>query len=134
MSDNPDVNPLEQVQSILFGRQMQEITQRFEALDARLTEKTHEVLGEVRDRVAKLEQASKEREQALRQALEAQYRDGTDGLAKLGSLLDAEKSALRQHVDQLKSDLHAVRKSDRTDLSALFMDVARRLGDDNTNG
>ena len=134
MSDNPDVNPLEQVQSILFGRQMHEITQRFEALDARLTEKTHEVLSEVRDRVAQLEQASKEREQALRHALEAQHRDGSEGLAQLSSLLDAEKSALRQHVDQLKSDLHAVRKTDRTDLSALFRDVAKRLGDDSTNG
>ena len=134
MSDTPDVNPLEQVQAILFGRQMQEITRRFEALDTRLTEKTHEVLGEVRDRVAQLEQAGKAREQALRQAIESHQRDGTDGLAKLKSLLDEEKTTWRQHVDQLKEHLSAVRTTDRSDLSALLMDVARRLGGDGPNG
>ena len=140
MSEAPNVNPLEQVQSILFGRQMQEIKKRFDALDARLTQKTNEVLSELRDRVAALEKDAQDRERALRDALKNQGREGADGLAELKALLDDGKSTLRGQIDQLKQDLGREvtklqdDKPDRNALSEMLMDVARRLGGNSKDG
>lgn len=134
MSEAPNVNPLEQVQSILFGRQMQEITKRFEALDARLTQKTNEVLGELRERVAALEKDAQDRERALRDALKSQGQEGASGLASVKALLQDGESALRGQIDQLKEDLGREvakltdDKPDRVALSEMLMDVAQRLG------
>lgn len=130
MSAPSDGNPLEQVQSILFGSQLEEISRRFEQLDKRLTAETTHVLNELRERVGSLEEAAESRAQALHELLDHQKRAGAESLAQLRDAVDEERASARERLSKLRDELESVRKAkpDRADLSAMLMDVARRLG------
>ena len=98
------------------------LTRRLDLTDASLhtlSPETSKILSKIQDKVT-ITYYSSERAPA--------------GLQNLQSMLESERTTWRQHVEKLKDELANIRSDDRSDLSAMLMDVAKRLGDSNSDG
>ena len=112
MSDPADARSrLEQIRSLLFGGQMQEVQRRLEALEVRLTQQVQSVLDRVEQRVADLE------------------RDAPRQVDQLRTLFAEERASIEADVrEQLASFSTSVQeRPGREELSTLLRKLAQEL-------
>jgi hypothetical protein len=157
-ADAASGSDIDQVRDILFGGQMREHERRLAGLEERLAKELAEVREEIRDRCAMLERYVRDELESITIELRVSQQSRTSEERRLSeSIVDAAKAAeeritalsaqLLEQNNSISDDLHRRHadllalierdtaelrdgKADRAALSALFMEVARRLRDE----
>lgn len=141
---NPEVEGnVDKIRQILFGGQMRDYEERFDAMEKRLTQAVNRASGEFERRMDRLDTYVRREMEKIGEQITAERKDRSaddkKAVVELKSLIDHVETWFAEVDEQITGEVNGLRQAildnsaeqvGREEMAALLAEVATRLGKD----